>query len=391
MGSNDTAPPPGGGEDRNPATVMPPRDPSPRLAASEVPEAYALAHREMASAPVTQRGYRLFWVRRRVVDWMDLPVGGAYAVIGRHTECDAILSQDPEISLRHLLATTIELADGIALRLIDLQTRVPFFLADDVPRRAIVASGPLAVRVGEYVVGAVPIDAPADQPAPGSLPFPELPPAVVTESSSVPASALPPRAPPSVAAPAERSPPASSAPVPSGSPVSRVTSMPPPPMIGALSRPRPAPVERPPPPPARPVIPPPPETAEGPVQVARGHVRSIVLQGPPCARLTLTRGERSASLELSEAELDIGVIVGRSDRCIDAGLQAVLDTHVSRGHLLLLHHHGVFEAFDLCSTQGTYAGKRQVRRFVLPDEGASLRMAVGHPVVLTWQRIEPVH
>jgi hypothetical protein len=81
------------------------------------------------------------------------------------------------------------------------------------------------------------------------------------------------------------------------------------------------------------------------------------------------------------------VLVGRSDRCHDRGLQAVLDTNISRGHLLLLRQHGGFEAFDLCSTQGTYAGGKRVRRLTLPDDGATLTLASKHSVTLTWERI----
>jgi hypothetical protein len=105
------------------------------------------------------------------------------------------------------------------------------------------------------------------------------------------------------------------------------------------------------------------------------------------ARLTLRRQGRSASVEITEGELDVGVLVGRSDRCHDSGLQAVLDTNISRGHILLLHQHDGFEAFDLCSTQGTYIGGQRGRRFVLPDEGTTLTLAAVNVVTLAWERI----
>ncbi len=91
-------------------------------------------------------------------------------------------------------------------------------------------------------------------------------------------------------------------------------------------------------------------------------------------------------MELTEGELDVGVLVGRADRCHDRGLQAVLDTNISRGHVLLLRQHGGFEAFDLCSTQGTYAGGKRVKRIALSDEGTTLRMATEKPVTLVWER-----
>src|SRR5262245_9889870 len=131
----------------NAPTRLPENGGLPRVRPSMLADAYALARERTGNARASAAGYRLFWVRGGDIAWMDLPVRRDYAVLGRHTQCDAVLD-DPEISLRHLLATIVELADGPALRLIDLHTDVPFYLQDDVPRRSIVASGPVAVRLG---------------------------------------------------------------------------------------------------------------------------------------------------------------------------------------------------------------------------------------------------
>jgi hypothetical protein len=39
-------------------------------------------------------------------------------------------------------------------------------------------------------------------------------------------------------------------------------------------------------------------------------------------------------VDLTEAELDLGVLIGRAEGCYDDGLKAVLDSNISRGHLL---------------------------------------------------------
>lgn len=366
MDSDDDLPPStrGPGSLVVPAVVKAAAAPVVALSEAHLPleAAYALAREQMAAVRPTAPGYRLFWVRHREVGWMDLPDGGAYAVIGHHDACDARLRELPGIALRHLLATTVRLSDGLALRVLDLQTRFPFHLADGAPRRSLVVCGPLAFRLGEYVIGGVPVE--DDEAAPGQLRLPRggLPLAMVSEGVSLPQSVRPP--------PAARPPnPVALRGVDMES-VTHVTSMLPPSTLGQR---RPRGLARPAPP--------------GDDEVQLAMLDELACEGPGCAWVTLRRAGQSVGVELSEGELDRGVVVGRAEGCHE-GLKAVLDTNVSRGHLLLLHHHGVFEAFDLCSTQGSYAGGKSVRRFVLPDEGARMQLATKEPVTLEWKRSE---
>jgi hypothetical protein len=332
--------------------------------------AYAMACKQMADVRPTAPGYRLFWIRRREVGWMDLPDGGAYAIVGHHPECDAKLQQMPGIALRHLLATTVRLADGLALRVLDLQTPFPFHLADGVPRRSLVVAGPVAFHLGDYVIGGVPVE--EDGMAPGKLQLPSgpLPRAVVSEGRTLPPSLRPPRG------------------VRPTSPVelrgardldaiTHVTSLPPTSTIGqrprrGLARGVGAPSEH----------------GLGGEALEAAALDELGRDEPGCAWVTLRRAGQSAGVELREGELDRGVVVGRAEGCVEA-LKTVLDINISRGHLLLLHHHGVFEAFDLCSTQGTYVNGHAVRRFVLPDQGATLQLATREPVFLEWKRVLP--
>jgi hypothetical protein len=81
----------------------------------------------------------------------------AAMVVGRHTECELSLHGDPTVSLRHLLLRAIRLEDGTpALRVLDLETPLGFGIEDGTPVRSIVATGPFAIALGEWVVVGVP-------------------------------------------------------------------------------------------------------------------------------------------------------------------------------------------------------------------------------------------
>lgn len=286
--------------------------PEPRLDPAELDEAYARAR--AVDAPRAADAVRLVWVKAGQGDGLgfrDLAARpDAFAVVGRHLQCDVVLSADPALALRHLLVRAVTLDDGsIATRFLDLKTGLGFYLDDDAQRRALVASGPVALRVGRYALVALPPgELPGARPAPDVLDAPQLPVA---------------RAPRFV---------------------TTVTTLPPAPMLEDIAR-----------------------------DVA----------GAGFARITLRRDDAWASVDVSEAELDAGVLVGRADRC-QAKLKSVLTEAISRTHLLLLREHGVVHAFDVASTQGVFADDRRVRRVRMPDRGGTLRLGQTSPVVLEW-------
>ena len=110
---------------------------------------------------------------------------------------------------------------------------------------------------------------------------------------------------------------------------------------------------------------------------------------PPSAGSRYACSSTWASVDLPDAVLDAGVLVGRAERCEDR-LRAVLTESVSRVHLLLLRERGDVHAFDLASTQGLYADGQRVRRVRLPARGGTLRLASRDPVLLEWHpRTEP--
>jgi hypothetical protein len=102
-------------------------------------------------------------------------------------------------------------------------------------------------------------------------------------------------------------------------------------------------------------------------------LRQLVAAAPPGhARLTLKRQQRAVSVELGEADLYAGVMIGRSDSCLDRGMRAVLSGQISRLHLLLLAEQGRVYAMDLCSTNGTWLHDKRIRRVLLSDAGTRL-------------------
>lgn len=272
-------------------------------------EAYLRAR--AIDAPLLPHHIRLVWMRGAELAWKDIAARPeAFAIVGRHQQCDAILASDPAVALRHLLVRAVLLGDGsLALRVFDLKSGFGFHLDDEVERRALVASGPVCMRVGRYALVALP-----EGPLPDTRPAPEI-------------------------RGGERVPPTGARRY-----TTRITTLPPAPELEDIAR----------------------------------HVAAA-----GSGRITLRRGDDWASLDVTDAQLDTGVLVGRADRCEHA-LRSVLTEAISRTHVLLLREGDAVAAFDLASTQGLYAAGHRVRRVRLPDRGATLRLAETRPVLLDW-------
>jgi hypothetical protein len=330
---------------------------APRIDVTTMQRALETAEAVMKLNPPASReleGYRLFRVSGGDVAWMDLPAeGGAYAVFGSHPRCDVRFNAGDDVCVRHMVATCCSLGEGaFGLRLMDLQTSIPFFVDDDIPRRSIVVSGPLLVRIGKHVVGGIPVGPRASSKAL------EVSSCGITESPS------------DAAAPPvdERERPG---PVHLGAGLPARTGAP-----AILGTP----------------------VAEGITtshRFGRGEISHITSVRPvshiedftPKAkagyvRLTLQSYDRSAAVELPEQALDNGILLGRADNCLDRGLRAVLSTHISRTHLLLLRDADEIFALDLCSTNGTRQGGQRVRRVNIPTEGVALTL--GPELTLIW-------
>lgn len=286
----------------------------------------------------TRPGHRLVWVRRAsFACTMLVAAEDAFAVVGRHTQCSVVLPEDPFVALRHVLVRSIALpAGGVALRMLDLHTGMGFVLPDGSTRTAILVEGPIAVGVGEYALVALPTESKGDE-LPGEMPAPvvDMPTAVREQLQALAVAMSPYRV---NARPVNRT--------------SRITLMPSPVMVG---EPLPPSLDR----------------------LSNGGRHA----------LTLVRGGRSATVQITEEDLARGVVIGRSEKCHSEMLRRITDENTSRVHVLVLREGAMVYAYDLASTQGTYVNGMPARRVVLSASGASVTMGRGDNAVrLFWQQ-----
>lgn len=260
----------------------------------------------------------------------------AFAVVGRHTQCSVVLPDDPFVALRHVLVRSIALpSGGVALRMLDLHTGMGFVLPDGSTRTAIFAEGPIAVGVGEYALVALPTESKGDE-LPGEMPAPvvDMPSAVRDQLQALAVAMSPYRV---NARPVNRT--------------SRITLMPSPVMVG---EPLPPSLDR--------------------------------LSSGGRHALTLVRGGRSATVQITEEDLARGVVIGRSEKCHAEMLRRITDENTSRVHVLVLREGTTIYAYDLASTQGTYVNGMPARRVVLAADGAAVTLGRGDNAVrLFWQ------
>ena len=267
----------------------------------------------------------------------DLPANrDAFLVVGRHSSCDVVLDADPCVALRHVIVRSSVLDDGCPIvSVLDLRTRDGFEIADGTVQRSVIATGPLAVRVGAYVLVALPGGASLE----GAL----QPPAC--ERADVHPYRAAARRVDGESAPSSRA-------------VSRITLM----SCAAL-------------------------VSRAQAQAQAQQPRAGASRDAAHHELTLSARGRRASVRLSGADLDGGVLVGRDPRCIDSGLRAILDGGISRVHLLLRRDaRGTITAFDVASTQGTFRDGKRVRSVALADAGKTLTIGSVCPVRVDWRR-----
>jgi hypothetical protein len=253
--------------------------------------------------------HRFFWIQETsIVGQMTLLAHpDAFAIVGRHPQCGITLPNDEGVALRHLMIRSVSIKNATAAsaRILDLRTETGFSLADGSRQTAIYAEGPIAITVGEYALIGFPTGPGEDAP-------PELPPPRIDAPAATPGL------------------PSSSAPMspyrvnarPKGT--SRITLMPRLVFLGLA----------------------PPSDADG---------------GAPFA-VRLERDGRSAQVSLSEADVDAGVVIGRSEACHAELLRRITNQNTSRVHVLLLREQEQLSAYDLASTHGTFKDRFPVRR-----------------------------
>jgi len=275
-------------------------------------------------------GHRLHWMSANASGSCDLLASrDAFLVVGRHSSCDVVLDADPCVALRHVIVRSSVLDDGCPIvSVLDLRTRDGFEIADGTVQSSVIATGPLAVRVGAYVLVALPGGASLEG---------ALQPRTYERADEHPYRAAARRV-DGESAPSSRA-------------VSRITLM----SCAAV--------------------------------VSQAQQPSVASRDAAHHELTLSAGGRHASVRLSGADLDRGVLVGRDPRCIDSGLRAILDGGISRVHLLLRRDaRGTITAFDVASTQGTFQSGKRVRSSTLADAGETLTIGSVSPVRVDWRR-----
>lgn len=290
-------------------------------------QAWAIAVATDAERPRrSARGYRIYAVGGDGVSGRDLTAhDGAFLVLGRHTCCDLVIDRDPTASLRHLLLRLQPDEGAFALRVLDLRTQTGFCLHDGTTRRAILVRGPVLLRVGSYWIAAL-----TNEGASGAEP-----PASVYELGAHPYRDAPPARPGRTYERPRL--------------LSRVTVLPPASSLG---------------------------DAPG-----RGPLASEYV-------LELDSADGVARVGVLRDELERGVFVGRSERCPDPRLRALLPRSISRVHLLIVRAGERVVAYDVASTQGTRVEGRRIRFAVLDDGGTDLLLGHEPPVLLRW-RVRP--
>ena len=290
-------------------------------------EAYALAASvERARAPLGVPGYRLYWMMGQGFGSREVQAESS-VVVGRHTQCDAMLDRDETVALRHLLVRASCLDDGCPLlSVVDLRTHDGFELSDGTRQRSIVATGPVVLRVGAYSLVALPS---------GGKPPEALPAPMCERGEGHPYRVMARRI--------------DSEPRRADSwSVSRVTMMP-----RAL------------------------ELAERPSPSREASAYELILES--------NRGR--AGVLLSPGDVDQGVLIGRAEKCLDAGLRSVLNIAISRVHLLILRGAQGSVAYDVASTQGTYHQGRAIRSLPLDDGATSFSIGSTDVVQLRWRGV----
>jgi hypothetical protein len=299
-------------------------------------QAYALAAAvaRQTKAPDVA-GYRIFWMHQHGA-WgcIDAPAERSRpVVVGRHDRCDVVLHDERAVSLRHVLLRVSALDDGFPIvNVLDLETSDGFELSDGSRQRCVVASGPLVFRVGVHSIVAIPNGVKLAE---------ELPDPIVDRAESDPYKVKAERVAlaPAVAMPHRPT---------------RITVIPASVQISETAR---GSSERP------------------PAGASHADRYEVLLEA---------RGQRAA-VRLSAKDVEHGVLIGRADKCVDAGLRAVLSDDVSRVHALVIRENdGVF-LYDTGSTHGTYVGDRRVRCVGLADEGTEVRLAVRGGVTMRWR------
>jgi FHA domain len=100
------------------------------------------------------------------------------------------------------------------------------------------------------------------------------------------------------------------------------------------------------------------------------------VHGQPIGVLRIRSGGDSARFVVDRASAEAGILLGRSERCDDAGVPVLTHPNISRVHLLIVMIEDQLLAVDLGSTNGTWLADRPVRHHLLRNDD-ELELGVG--------------
>jgi len=248
-------------------------------------------------------------------------------IVGRHSSADVFLPSDPRLSLRHLAVVLHRKTDGgaVAFRVLDLRTPLAFADEEGARLEAVEASGPVLLWCGSLGLFLFPTGGETST-------WPEN---AEDAWAQVPARLLVEKAP------------ASEGDGPSAG--VRVRPLDPPPSA----------------PEATTLV----NTFAGPVFPSLDRDESDPARG----ELLVGSGSGRAAVRLGARAAHRGVLLGRYDRCDTAGLPVLVDSALSRVHLLVLELDGSLYAIDTASKNGSWCGGERIRATrLLPGLGLAL-------------------
>jgi len=274
------------------------------------------------------------------------------AVVGRHSEADLYLDDDPSISLRHLLVVIHPLAeqDDVRFRVLDLRTRIAFSDERDLRLEALEAEGPLFIRCGSYSIFFLPTGDDIPWPDDAEEGWECIPERVYFDDVPAEPDRWQRRREHQQDIRRERKGRRrDNAPGESGEEEIKPTTLV--------------------------------QTLRGPLRLRRN-----LLQGEeqPVGEIHLRWEERVEIIGMGPSSLAEGVLLGRYRRCDTDGLAALRNVGISRVHLYIARIAGSLYAIDTASTNGVWVDDKEVR--VLPLENGS-RLVLGNELLhIKWCR-----
>jgi len=247
------------------------------------------------------------------------------AVVGRHDVCDLFLAGRDELALRHL-AVIVEPVTSFApgapctYRILDLRTTTGFVDERGRALRGVVCDGAAVLRCAGYAVFVLPLGDPTDWPASGADAWACVPERIYLDERA---------------------------------PIAR----------GSWA-----------------VVPHAQQTHITRVPGPRDPRAALVTNGDLAGTLELQGPTRRVVLQIGEAALRDGILLGRYDRC-DAG--GVDDDTLSRVHALLIRIGDTLVVIDTASTCGTARVDEEPARVL--ELGGDTELVLGRETRLRWR------